>query len=97
MSRRRDALTFKHHREVAALPPADADALRTATLQRLAPRLGLGANASTAVVVSAIAQRYSGDQNAVHHILFGPVPSTDADLLQLAHALDDIERQVTTS
>ncbi|HEY5150071.1 MAG TPA: DUF4350 domain-containing protein [Mycobacterium sp.] len=74
-----------------------ADALRTATLQRLAPRLGLGANASAAAVVSAIAQRYNGDQNTVHHILFGPVPSTDADLLNLAHALDDIERQVTTS
>ena len=74
-----------------------AEALRTATLQRLAPRLGLGTNSSDAAVVSAIAQRYSGDQSTVHHILFGPVPSTDADLLHLAHALDDIERQVTTS
>ncbi|HTY26841.1 MAG TPA: DUF4350 domain-containing protein [Mycobacterium sp.] len=74
-----------------------ADALRTATLQRLSPRLGLGANASPAAVVSVIAQRYSGDQNTLHHILFGPPPSTDADLLHLAHALDDIERQVTTS
>ncbi|MCI4674375.1 DUF4350 domain-containing protein [Candidatus Mycolicibacterium alkanivorans] len=74
-----------------------ADALRTATLQRLSPRLGLGANASPAAVVSAIAARYSGGQNTVHHLLFGPPPSTDADLLHLANALDDIERQVTTS
>jgi Domain of unknown function (DUF4350)/Signal peptidase, peptidase S26 len=74
-----------------------ADALRTATLRRLTPRLGLGVNASAAAVVAAIARRYSGDQSAIHHILFGPVPSTDADLLHLAHALDDIERQVTTS
>lgn len=74
-----------------------AEALRTATLQRLAPRLGLGANSSEAAVASAIAQRYNGDQSTVHRILFGPVPSTDADLLHLAHALDDIERQVTTS
>lgn len=73
-----------------------ADALRTATLQRLSPRLGLGANASPAAVVSAIAQRYRGDPNTVHHILYGPPPSTDADLLHLSHALDDIERQVTT-
>ena len=74
-----------------------AEALRTATLQRLAPRLGLGANASPAAVTSAVAQRYAGDPNIVAHVLFGPPPSTDSDLLHLAHALDDIERQVTTS
>ncbi|WP_396929824.1 DUF4350 domain-containing protein [Mycolicibacterium sp.] len=74
-----------------------AEALRTATLQRLTPRLGLGPNASPAAVTSAIAQRYAGDPNAVQHLLFGPPPSTDSDLLHLAHALDDIERQVTTS
>ncbi len=74
-----------------------AEALRTATLQRLTPRLGLGANASPAAIASAVAQRYRGDANTVAHILFGPVPATDADLLHLAHALDDIERQVTTT
>ncbi|TGD89648.1 DUF4350 domain-containing protein [Mycolicibacterium sp. CH28] len=74
-----------------------AEALRTATLHRLAPRLGLGANASPEAVVSAVAQRYAGDQNTVHHLLFGPPPSTDSDLLHLATALDDIERQVTKS
>ena len=74
-----------------------AEALRTATLQRLTPRLGLGTNASHAAIASAVAQRYSGDPNTVAHILFGPVPATDADLLQLAHTLDDIERQVTKS
>ncbi len=35
------------------------------------------------------------DDATVWNILFGPAPATDADLLQLAHALDDIERQVT--
>jgi hypothetical protein len=74
-----------------------ADALRTATLQRLAPRLGLGPNASPTAVLDAVATRYAGDANTVHHVLFGPPPSTDADLLHLAHALDDIERQVTKS
>ncbi|MCV7347693.1 DUF4350 domain-containing protein [Mycolicibacterium rhodesiae] len=74
-----------------------AEALRTATLQRLAPRLGLGPNASPAAVTSAVAQRYAGDPNTVQHLLYGPPPSTDTDLLQLAHSLDDIERQVTTS
>jgi hypothetical protein len=31
----------------------------------------------------------------LRHILFGPPPATDTDLIQLARALDDIERQVT--
>lgn len=72
-----------------------ADALRTATLQRLAPRLGLGPNASPSAVLDAVTQRYTGDANTVHHVLFGPAPGTDSDLLHLAQALDDIERQVT--
>jgi hypothetical protein len=74
-----------------------AEALRTATLQRLAPRLGLGPDAAPAAATAAVAQRYAGDPNTVQHLLFGPPPSTDSDLLHLAHALDDIERQVTTS
>lgn len=74
-----------------------AEALRTATLQRLAPRLGLGPNVSPAALVDAVAARYTADPNTVHHMLFGPPPSTDTDLLHLAQALDDIERQVTKS
>ncbi|WP_179474025.1 DUF4350 domain-containing protein [Mycolicibacterium vinylchloridicum] len=74
-----------------------AEALRTATLQRLTPRLGLGPSPSPAAVLSAVVQRYAGDANSVHHLLFGPAPSTDSDLLHLAQALDDIERQVTKS
>jgi hypothetical protein len=72
-----------------------ADALRTATLQRLLPRLGLGTNAPAPAVVTAVAARSGADANFVFHHLFGPVPDTDNDLLQLARALDDIERQVT--
>jgi hypothetical protein len=74
-----------------------AEALRTATLQRLTPRLGLGPNPSPAAVLDAVTQRYPADANTVHHLLFGPEPSTDSDLLHLAQALDDIERQVTKS
>ncbi len=72
-------------------------ALRTATLQRLSPRLGLGPNAAPAAVVAAVSQRATAGEQALHHILFGPPPMTDNDLLHLAHALDDIERQVTQS
>ncbi len=74
-----------------------ADALRTATLQRLRPRLGVGAAAPAPAVVTTIAQRSKADPPFVAYHLFGPAPATDNDLLQLARALDDIERQVTHS
>jgi Domain of unknown function (DUF4350) len=74
-----------------------AAALRTATLQRLLPRLGLGPGAQAQAVVMTVAQRTGIDAGFVSHQLFGPPPSTDNDLLQLAHALDEIERQVTNS
>jgi hypothetical protein len=74
-----------------------ADALRTATLQRLLPRLGVGAGASAQAVVTTIARRGGADPNFVSYHLYGPPPATDDDLLQLARALDEIERQVTHS
>jgi hypothetical protein len=71
-----------------------AEALRAATLQRLLPRLGLGADGSAPAVVIAVAQRSRYPAESLRHILFGPPPASDADLVQLARALDDIERQV---
>ncbi|MGZ4526923.1 MAG: DUF4350 domain-containing protein [Mycobacterium sp.] len=72
-----------------------AAALRTATLQRLLPRLGLNTGASAPAVAAAVAGRSGADPAFVSYQLFGPPPATDHDLLQLARALDDIERQVT--
>jgi hypothetical protein len=78
-----------------------AAALRTATLQRVTPRLGLGINPSENAVVAAVGPlirtRRGGDEPTVHRILFGPPPDTDSDLFGLAQALDDIERQVSQS
>jgi hypothetical protein len=71
-----------------------AAALRAATLARLLPRLGLGAGASPSAVVATAAGRIGADPAFVSYHLFGPPPTTDNDLLQLARALDDIERQV---
>ncbi|KAA8970514.1 MAG: DUF4350 domain-containing protein [Mycobacterium sp.] len=72
-----------------------AQALRTATLQRLIPRLGLGAGTSAPAVTIAVAQHSGADPATVGHTLFGPPPATDTELVHLARALDDIERQVT--
>jgi hypothetical protein len=74
-----------------------ADALRTATLQRLAPRLGLGVHPSPTTVVQAVAHRTGMNPDTLQHHLFGPAPDSDHTLTQLAHALDDIERQVAHS
>nr|WP_196772043.1 DUF4350 domain-containing protein [Mycobacterium colombiense] len=71
-----------------------AAALRAATVARLLPRLGLAAGASPAAVVTTAAQRTGSDPAFVSYHLFGPPPATDNDLLQLARALDEIERQV---
>lgn len=73
------------------------EALRTATLQRIAPRLGLGARPAPTAVLTAVAQRCGADPNTLSHILFGAAPATDDDLVALAVALDDIERKVTRS
>ncbi|WP_343599540.1 DUF4350 domain-containing protein [Mycobacterium sp.] len=74
-----------------------AQALRAATLHRLGPRLGLGGATSEPALVAAVEQRNTADPETVWHTLFGPPPATDTDLVHLARALDDIERQVAHS
>jgi Domain of unknown function (DUF4350) len=74
-----------------------ADALRTAALQRMLPRLGLAVNAAPPAVIAAVSQRCNKSPEALHHFLFGPEPSSDEDLVNLSRELDDIERQVTHS
>jgi hypothetical protein len=74
-----------------------AEALRAAALHRMLPRLGLGPNAEPTAVAQSVAQRIGADPNALVHLLFGPPPDTDADLVNLAHQLDDIERRVALS
>lgn len=71
-----------------------ADALRTAALQRLLPRLGLTTNADPPQIVTALAARTGMPAPAVSHLLFGPAPATGDELVHLATALDNIERQV---
>jgi hypothetical protein len=74
-----------------------ADALRTAALQRMTPRLGLGHDTAPTAVAQAVAERCGLHPQAVAHTLFGPPPANDPDLVLLAHELDNIERQVAQS
>jgi hypothetical protein len=74
-----------------------AAALRTATLRRLAPRLGLGPAPDPPALVAAVAQRTGAPPDWLGHLLFGAPPNSDDALVDLANTLDDIERQVTHS
>jgi hypothetical protein len=74
-----------------------ASALRTSVLQRVLPRLGLGAGSDPASMVETVARRTRYDPTAIEYALFGPAPSDDAQLVNLSRLLDDIERQVANS
>ena len=74
-----------------------AEALRTAVLQRMQPRLGLGHDAAPPAVVQAVAEHCTINPQALAHTLFGPPPTNDDDLTNLARELDNIERQVAQS
>jgi len=47
--------------------------------------------------VMAVAERCGLSPQPVAHMLFGPFPVNDADLVNLAHELDNLERQVAQS
>jgi hypothetical protein len=74
-----------------------ASALRTAVLQRMLPRLGLGAQSEPTAVVEALARRTRYQPTLIERALYGPPPSDDAELVNLSRLLDDIERQVANS
>jgi hypothetical protein len=74
-----------------------ASALRTAVLQRVLPRLGLGPQSSPVAVVQTVARRVRREPDLVEYALYGPAPTDDAELVSLSRLLDDIERQVADS
>lgn len=74
-----------------------AESLRAAARHRMLPRLGLNHAAPPPAVIQAVADRCGLDTAALAHTLYGPPPATDADLVNLARELDDIERQVAQS
>ncbi|MCH9641184.1 MAG: DUF4350 domain-containing protein [Actinomycetia bacterium] len=74
-----------------------AEALRTSTLQRMLPRLGLGPAADLSTIAQAVAARCGLNPLAVTHTLHGAAPATDTDLVNLARELDEMERLVAQS
>ncbi|NBE94289.1 DUF4350 domain-containing protein [Nonomuraea sp. KC401] len=72
-----------------------ASALRAGTIDRLTARLGLGHGAGPQEVVPALAARTVEDPHRLGAALYGPPPTDDAQLVELAGYLDMIERQLS--
>ncbi|WP_455360507.1 DUF4350 domain-containing protein [Streptomyces sp. SYSU K21746] len=76
-----------------------ADALRSATRNRLALLLGVPptrAHAPETLLPAVSAQLADGTRD-IHGLLFGPTPADDTALIALADQLDALEREVRTS
>ncbi|MFF2013437.1 DUF4350 domain-containing protein [Streptomyces sp. NPDC058195] len=76
-----------------------ADSLRSATRTRIAPLIGVSPHDahSPSVLVHALSARLNSTDDSPQTVLFGPAPSDDAALVQLADRLDSLEREVRTS
>jgi hypothetical protein len=71
-----------------------AFALRQAARGRLLPRLGLLRDASPEAVVAAVTERTGRAGTDVWALLYGPPPRSDAELVELADALDALENDL---
>lgn len=71
-----------------------AAALRAGTAGRTAGRLGLPRTAEATQVIDAVAHATGRPVQQVADLLYGPPPTDDAGLLQLARQLDELESEV---
>jgi hypothetical protein len=71
-----------------------AAALRRAFLDRVVPVLGLVPAAPTEAVIAAIADRSPLTRQEITRIVYGPPPTNDAQLVNLARSLDQLEKEV---
>ncbi|GAA0226529.1 DUF4350 domain-containing protein [Cryptosporangium japonicum] len=83
------------YRRARARPEA-AEALRSATLARLRPVLGVSAHSDPREICEAIAERSGWPAAAVGQHLYGPPPTDDHGLVVLADALDALTAAVLT-
>ncbi|MGW2089370.1 DUF4350 domain-containing protein [Streptomyces sp. NPDC001880] len=76
-----------------------ADSLRSATRVRIAPLIGVSPRDAHApsTLTPAVSTRLNSTDDSIQTLLFGPAPSNDAALVQLADQLDTLEREVRTS
>lgn len=73
-----------------------AAGLRAATVHRVAARLGLPASASPELVAERLGAAAGTPPALVYELCYGPPPATDAALVELATALTDLERKLTS-
>jgi hypothetical protein len=78
------------YRAAGARGPA-ADALRTASVDRLARRVGAAPGADPAALVALVTARTGDDPATVHDLLYGGTPEDDAALVRLADDLHALE------
>lgn len=71
-----------------------AAGLRAATADRIAHRLGLARSSAAPTLIDAIAQATGRPGSQIAELLYGPPPTDDAALLELARHLDQIESEV---
>ncbi len=69
-------------------------ALRAGTARRAAARVGLPRSAGATDVIDALARATGRPIEQVAGLLYGPPPTDDAGLLQLARQLDELESEV---
>jgi hypothetical protein len=78
----------------AADAERSAAALRDGTRARLAARVGLPAHAAPQTVADLVAKLTGREPTDLNHLLNGPTPANDHDLLLLAQQLADLEESV---
>ena len=74
-----------------------ANAMRAATLARMAPRLGIRRDEGTSAMVDAIVARTQRRPTDVTALLYGAEPEDDRALVTLADQLDALEAEVRRS
>ncbi len=84
------------YRAAGARGPA-ADALRVATADRLARRVGAPAGVEPADLVALVTARTGDDPAVVSALLYGGAPADDAALVRLADDLHALETTLTSS
>lgn len=71
-----------------------AAALRAGTASRVAARLGLPRAAGATDVIDAVARATGRSVDEISGLLYGPPPTDDGGLIQLARQLDQLESEV---